>query len=224
MALTYMRRHPERVGSAVLNGVAPPSLRNPLYHARESQRAIDGLFDECAADPPCRAAFPRVRDEFQEVLTRLDISACARVALVARRSAGPGHHQPLRVRRNDPDGCSITPSPSRQVPLAVHRAHQGDFSIVVQRAANSVDRSRGSRTGCCSAPRAPRTSLAFAKTTSRAMPATFLARRSRPATTASLRHLAAARETGRRRCAGSFRRPSPAFVRNARSGDASALG
>ena len=33
-ALIYMRRHPASVRTAVLNGVAPASLKNPLYHAR----------------------------------------------------------------------------------------------------------------------------------------------------------------------------------------------
>ncbi len=134
MALTYMRRHPERVRSAVLNGVAPPSLRNPLYHARESQRAIDGLFDECAANPPCRAAFPRVRDEFQAVLSRLDREPAR--GWLSLPDAAP---VPVTINRyafaDTIRWMLYSLRSSRQVPLAVHRAHKGDFSIVVQRAA-----------------------------------------------------------------------------------------
>ncbi len=55
MALVYMRRHPETVRTAVLNGVAPIAFRNPLYHAPNFHEAIRALFAECANDPECRA-------------------------------------------------------------------------------------------------------------------------------------------------------------------------
>ena len=133
-ALTYMRRHPARVRSAVLNGVAPPALKNPLYHARESQRALDGLFDRCAADAPCRSAFPRIRDEFRELVARLDREP-ARVSLSL-----PGSNAPIPVRFNRYAFADTVrmmlyrADAARHVPLAVHQAYRGDFSALVQRA------------------------------------------------------------------------------------------
>ncbi len=49
--LVFMRRHGDRVRCAILEGVAPFAMRNPLMHAPAAQRAIDLLFDACAADP-----------------------------------------------------------------------------------------------------------------------------------------------------------------------------
>jgi pimeloyl-ACP methyl ester carboxylesterase len=70
-ALVYLRRHPERVRSAVLAGVAPPDMKVPTHHAPDAQRALDLLFDECAADPECRAAYPDLRAKFWQVWKRL---------------------------------------------------------------------------------------------------------------------------------------------------------
>jgi pimeloyl-ACP methyl ester carboxylesterase len=133
-ALTYMRRHPTSVRSAVLNGVAPPSLRNPLFHARDSQTALDALFDECAADAPCRGAFPRVRDEFQSLLALLDREP-ARVSLRAAADGAPAEGRLSRYAFADAIRMMMyRVEGSRRVPLAIHQAYRGDFSMIVQRA------------------------------------------------------------------------------------------
>ena len=41
MALVMMRRHPDRVRAAVLDGVAPIAFTNPLFHASAAQCALD---------------------------------------------------------------------------------------------------------------------------------------------------------------------------------------
>ena len=71
-ALVLMRRHPERIGVAVLEGVAPPSFLNPLPHARGSQRVMDELFRRCAADPACGAAYPDLAARFDALLEQLE--------------------------------------------------------------------------------------------------------------------------------------------------------
>jgi len=60
-ALVYLKRHESAVRSAVLDGVAPPDMRLPLYAARDSQRALDRLLDDCAGDAVCARAFPDLR-------------------------------------------------------------------------------------------------------------------------------------------------------------------
>ncbi|HEY0038674.1 MAG TPA: alpha/beta fold hydrolase [Longimicrobium sp.] len=57
-ALEYARRYPSRVRSMILRGVTPPSLVVPLPFARDAQRSLDLLFDECRSDGACRAAYP----------------------------------------------------------------------------------------------------------------------------------------------------------------------
>jgi pimeloyl-ACP methyl ester carboxylesterase len=71
-ALVYLRRHPAHVRSIVLDGVAPPDMRLPMYAARDAQRALDRLFDDCDNDAPCRAAYPRLRDRTRALIDRLD--------------------------------------------------------------------------------------------------------------------------------------------------------
>ena len=71
-ALAYMRRHPEHIRSAVLDAVAGPALVLFRDMPRDGQHALDLLFDRCAADAACQAAFPDVRTEYQDLLTRLE--------------------------------------------------------------------------------------------------------------------------------------------------------
>lgn len=83
-ALVYLRQHPAHVRSVILMSVAPTFMQMPRYFARDGQRALNLLLDECARDPVAGPAFPRLREELGEVLTRLE-------------------HQPARVRYAKPD-------------------------------------------------------------------------------------------------------------------------
>jgi len=71
-ALVFLRRHPDRVRSIVLDGVAPMDMRLPMYAARDAQRALDRLFDDCSRDDACRASYPRLAERVAELFTRLD--------------------------------------------------------------------------------------------------------------------------------------------------------
>jgi pimeloyl-ACP methyl ester carboxylesterase len=61
-ALVYLKRHEDSVRSVVLDGVAPPDMRLPLFMARDGQRALDLMIDDCAKDAACGKQFPRLRD------------------------------------------------------------------------------------------------------------------------------------------------------------------
>jgi pimeloyl-ACP methyl ester carboxylesterase len=71
-ALVYMRRHPTHLRRVIANGIVPLSLTYPLFHARDSQRSLDLLLEECAHDEACSTAFPDLGSEFQAVLDRLE--------------------------------------------------------------------------------------------------------------------------------------------------------
>lgn len=61
-ALVYLKRHESSVRAVVLDGVAPPDMRIPLYMARDGQRALDRLLDDCEKDAHgCGHAFPGLR-------------------------------------------------------------------------------------------------------------------------------------------------------------------
>jgi pimeloyl-ACP methyl ester carboxylesterase len=70
-ALVYMRQHGDRVRSAILDGVAPPDMRLPLFFPRDAQRAFELLARDCAADPGCNAAYPNLLERTRALLDRL---------------------------------------------------------------------------------------------------------------------------------------------------------
>jgi pimeloyl-ACP methyl ester carboxylesterase len=70
-ALSYMRKYPARVRAAVLDGVAPPSEALGLDVARDAQRALDVMMARCASEPPCREAFPHLKEDLDRLLLRL---------------------------------------------------------------------------------------------------------------------------------------------------------
>lgn len=127
-ALEMIRRHPQRVRTALLFGVVPPGTRNPLTFARDAQAALDATFAECAADTACAAAFPDPRADLAAVLARVE-----REPVVVEVPAGAGGGaQPLRLDRA---GIAQTlrymlylPASAAELPYALHRAAAGDFA------------------------------------------------------------------------------------------------
>lgn len=71
-ALVYLKRHEESVRSVVLDGVAPPDMRLPLYMARDGQRALDRLIDDCSKDSACAKEFPGLKQSVDSLWARLE--------------------------------------------------------------------------------------------------------------------------------------------------------
>jgi pimeloyl-ACP methyl ester carboxylesterase len=61
-ALVYLKRHEGSVRSVILDGVAPPDMRLPLYMPRDGQRSLDLMIDDCAKDAACSKRFPKLRE------------------------------------------------------------------------------------------------------------------------------------------------------------------
>lgn len=71
VGLHYMRRYPERVRVAVLDGVVPPELPLGPTVALDAQAAIDSAFARCGADALCNRAFPNIAGSFATLRTKL---------------------------------------------------------------------------------------------------------------------------------------------------------
>ncbi len=71
-ALEYLRRYPDHVRSAVLTGVATPAMKIPLQFARGADQAMAKLFNDCAGDESCNAAFPNLQAKFAQLLRSFD--------------------------------------------------------------------------------------------------------------------------------------------------------
>lgn len=70
-ALVFLKRHEASVRSVVLDGVAPPDMRLPLYMARDGQRALDRLLEACERDSGCASAYPALRQSVAALWTTL---------------------------------------------------------------------------------------------------------------------------------------------------------
>lgn len=133
-AQAFAARHPDQVRTMILEGVVPNDDRMPLSIARDAQNALDGWFAECAADAPCQAAFPRLREEFAAVLERV------RREPVEVQIVDPDSGQKVPLRLNDKGfGQTVRymlylPTTSIVLPLYIHLAAQGDFQPLAETA------------------------------------------------------------------------------------------
>ncbi|MFP5284769.1 MAG: alpha/beta fold hydrolase, partial [Thermoanaerobaculia bacterium] len=133
-AQVYMRRHPSRVRTATLFVTLPNDARTPLDFARSAQNALDGAIAECAGDAACRAAFPRLKEEIDQVLRQTEKEP-VRVQVI-----DPGTGEPFELRLNR-DGLAQTlrymlynTDRVAQLPLFVHLAAGGDFTPLAETA------------------------------------------------------------------------------------------
>ena len=122
-AQVFMRAYPASVRSAYLGSAVPMDAANPLPFAKTAQAALESLFAACSADAACRGAFPKLRDEFREVLERLD-SGPVQVSLPDVSGKAPLYRgrvaEWIRLKLYRPKSAAI-------LPWIIHRAHQGDW-------------------------------------------------------------------------------------------------
>lgn len=72
VAQVYMRRYPDAVRTAVLNGVAPVAEPTYVRNAYLLERALHRLLEECRADEACHAAFPELEQGVATLFARFD--------------------------------------------------------------------------------------------------------------------------------------------------------
>jgi pimeloyl-ACP methyl ester carboxylesterase len=138
-AQVYMRRHPEHVRSAILDGYVTMDARMPLYIARQSQVALDKLFDECADDPACRTAFPDPRGELKAILARFDQGP------VRGTIPHPKTGKPVSLSLQKSSfttafrSMQYSPGSAVRLPLYIHRAYQGDWAPFLRQAVEYFD-------------------------------------------------------------------------------------
>ena len=135
--LVYLRRHPDKVRTAILSGLVPMDELGPFYMARHVQRALDGLIAECAGDAACHGAFPRLREEVAAVLQRAEKDPVT----VTVSDGATGRPTDVRLTRNAVAQTLrymlYKSFPASFLPLTVHRAAQGDWKLMAESAASS---------------------------------------------------------------------------------------
>lgn len=134
LAQAYMKRYPEQVRSAVLEAVVGPELVLFQDMPRDGQRALDDLFERCAADEACSAAFPNLASEFETILQRLEQPVDITVP-------GPLDNEPIDLELTRELFAqlvfNILYSTEFQslLPLLIHHAHEtGEYGPLVAQA------------------------------------------------------------------------------------------
>lgn len=141
-ALVYMRQHPERVRTAILDGVAPMSLYLPLNAPRDGQQALEKLLVHCEKDAACAKAYPDLRPRTEALLAKLAAQAAS--VRVPHPRTGVPEDLVLSRRAFLSELFSLLYSPevASLVPLMLDRAARDDWAPFV---ALSVGLSEGQR-------------------------------------------------------------------------------
>lgn len=131
-AMVYLRQHPKNVRTMILRGVAPTNMYMPGDYPQQTERALQGVLAECAADQECNKAFPNIKTEAKAVLERLikapvdvefttpDIATPVKVKLSRNVAA-----EAVRYMLYNPGGAA-------RLPLVLHQAAAGDFAPLAQ--------------------------------------------------------------------------------------------
>ena len=72
LALVTMRNHPEILKSVVLDSVVPVEARLFYEDPSRINSSLQALFDGCATDPKCAAAYPGLKTDFWNMVAQLD--------------------------------------------------------------------------------------------------------------------------------------------------------
>jgi len=127
VAQEYLRRHPDRVRSVVLDGVAPPSMRISFDVWRTRDDALDGVIAACRASPPCAGAHPDPAATLREIRGALE--GGRRITL---RDPRTGIAREMRVDFDTVIGAlqplTYAPEAASLIPELLSLARGGDYA------------------------------------------------------------------------------------------------
>ena len=132
LALTVERDFPAAVRSLVLDSALPPSVNQLVDRAANAERAFRVLFDGCAADAACNAAYPDLETVFYGLVARLNATPARYDAQHPR--TGVVYHVVMtgdRLVRMLIDAL-VPPYLIPILPLAAATVNVGDFTLLSQ--------------------------------------------------------------------------------------------
>ena len=125
-ALLYAHRYPENTRTVILDGNLPLDNRAPLHAAEDGDAALMAMFDDCAADTECAAAFPDLASDFRRALER--IGDGVEVDLPDPVTGEPRSFELTRERFGDALRTALYNADfSRLLPVLIHKTAEGDF-------------------------------------------------------------------------------------------------
>lgn len=131
-SMVYLRQHPDRVRTVVLQGAIPFDVPMWLEYPRSSQQSLDQAFAACARQPACRDAFPKLESEFTSILKRLAEKPVT--VKVRPEENGPEVEVTIdaEVVRTFVFRTLYSASRIHDLPLLVHLAYQGDYQRIAR--------------------------------------------------------------------------------------------
>jgi pimeloyl-ACP methyl ester carboxylesterase len=127
-AQVFIRTYPQSVRTAYLGSVVPIDVPTPTTFAKTADDLFERTFGACAADPACHKAFPNLREEFRQILTRLE-TGNVRVSV-------PGHASTVQMHRGRVAewlrALLYRPSSAAALPWTIHRAYEGDWQPIAK--------------------------------------------------------------------------------------------
>jgi pimeloyl-ACP methyl ester carboxylesterase len=111
-ALEYLRQFPQRVRSAVLDGVAPADMALPASFAVDAQASLERLIAACASDAACNSRYPELGTAIDKLLARVSGAGLKTTA------THPLTGQPEELRLEPATLASVLRVPLYSPPLA----------------------------------------------------------------------------------------------------------
>ncbi len=129
-ALEYMRQYPERVRTAVLDGVAPPDMALPASFALDAEAALKSLAEACSRDERCRTRYPDFDRRVSALLKRAESGIDIRIPhpLTGATESFRLDRKMLASLLRAP---LYVPQLSSVLPYALAEAGRGDFTALV---------------------------------------------------------------------------------------------
>jgi pimeloyl-ACP methyl ester carboxylesterase len=132
LAQVYARAYPAAVRTLILDAVAAPDQVIPAG-GRDAQTALDRLFDGCARDAACAAAYPTLRADYASLVRRLD-AAPLPLSLPDPRTAVRIDTTMTSTRLLDTVRSMLyAPADARRLPFLVHSAVEGRWQPFLAR-------------------------------------------------------------------------------------------
>ncbi len=131
LALSVMRDYPEAVRSAVLDSTYPLEVNLYTTLAPNAERAFNVLFDDCAADPTCNAAYPNLRAVFYNLVDQLNANP-----VTVSLSVGGADYPVLLTGDLLIDILFVglyNPAVTASMPRMIYQIQSGEYSILRNR-------------------------------------------------------------------------------------------
>jgi len=128
VAQEYLRRHPQRVRTLILDGVTPPSMIVTLDVWRTRADALAAIFRACAASAACASAHPVVQGTLAAIARALGPEGREVEVVDPRTGAAEKMHVTLDVVLAALQPLTYTPETATLLPEMLSLATRGDLA------------------------------------------------------------------------------------------------